>query len=298
MLPVAVGLAVVVAWFGAQNLAAPWINRALLHAPGADKLFHAFQFLVVFLVVHLLVGRVFVTASAGARLRIAVAAALALAVADEGQQALFTKRNVELWDVVANLAGIAAGVSVAARWWRRGARRALGVGAAVVMLAVAANTHLTLRDFNRGLLLESRQEFPAAREAFLRALASGYESAELYNSLGWVEIESGVGSPEKAVEYAGKALAMRPGDADTLDTYGWALHHAGRSEEALGYLSQAYEKKPGIFCIHYHLGVTLLGLGRQDAAVDHLRRQIEEHPRALEAERARVLLAQTETSAR
>ena len=43
---------------------------------------------------------------------------------------------------------------------------------------------------------------------------------------------------------------MSPADADIYDR---ALHHAGRSAEALPYLERAYAAKPNMFCIHYHL---------------------------------------------
>jgi len=296
VLPVAVGLSVLVAWFGAQNLAASWINRALLHAPGADKLFHGVQFFVVFLLGHALLHRL--VASAPRRRRLAAVVALALAIGDEAQQGLFSGRSVEVADLAANLCGIAAGMAFVAPSWQRATRWAVVTGAAAATLALATNSFVTLRHYNRGLLYEGRQEFALARESFLKTLDSGFESAELYNSLGWVEIESGVGDPVKAVEYAGRSLAMRPDDPDTLDTYGWALHHAGRSEDALHYLRRAYERKPTIFCIHHHLGVVLLALGREEEAIGHFKEQIDEHPNALEAERAKVVLRQLEASAR
>jgi tetratricopeptide (TPR) repeat protein len=59
-----------------------------------------------------------------------------------------------------------------------------------------------------------------------------------------------------------------------LDTYGWALHHAGRNEEALQYLLNAYERHPTMYCIHYHLGVVYLALSRPEKAREHLERQV------------------------
>jgi tetratricopeptide (TPR) repeat protein len=290
LLPLVAVVAGLAAWFGLQDLGGKWINRVLLYAPGIDKIAHGLEFMAVYVVGHALAGRWFLSASA--KSRIAIGAALVLAVADESQQALFSDRSVSFADLVANLCGIGAGLAVTSKRWPRWSRWALAATAGAVTLALATTSFLTLRHFNRGLLLEARQQFAPAREAFLRALASGYESAELYNSLGWVEIESGVGDPASAVEYAGRALAMRPDDANTLDTYGWALHHVGRNDEALEYLRRAYEKSPKMFCIHHHLGMVLLALGRREEAVDHFRRQIAEHPRALEADRAQSMLAE------
>ena len=68
---------------------------------------------------------------------------------------------------------------------------------------------------------------------------------------------------------------MRPGDADFLDTYGWALIHAGESAQALGPLLEAYRKKPSMYCIHFHLGMAYRALGRRAEAETHFRRQTE-----------------------
>jgi tetratricopeptide (TPR) repeat protein len=166
----------------------------------------------------------------------------------------------------------------------------VAVVALAVVTAVSAKTFVRLYDYNLGQIHERNRQFGLAREAYLRALRRGLSSAGLFNSLGWVEIESGVGSADKAVKYGAKALALRPNDPDVLDTYGWALHHAGRHEEALGYLMRALEQKPRMFCIHYHLAATYLALGRKEDAVRHLRAQIETAPKADETRRAREAL--------
>jgi hypothetical protein len=51
---------------------------------------------------------------------------------------------------------------------------------------------------------------------------------------------------------------MRPGDADYLDTLGWALVQAGQPAE-----------------VHFHLGMAYRALGRRAEAEDHFRRQLE-----------------------
>lgn len=286
------GLVGLVGFFLLQDLAGKPLNTLLLYLPGADKVIHCLEFLVVFVLCHFLAG--LITANSSRRFHLALAVTLMLAVGDELQQTLVADRNVELADFFANLCGLALGVAVVRADWRRFVRRLVVIIAVFITVALAADSYVRLKDYNRGLLYEGRQEFGLARQAFLRALASGFESQGLYNGLGWVEIESGQGDPVKAVEYAEKALSMHPMDPDTLDTYGWALHHAERSEEALEYLQQAYEGKPGMFCIHYHLGVVLLALGRRSEAKSYLEKQIQEHPTALEAQRAGALLSKLE----
>jgi tetratricopeptide (TPR) repeat protein len=268
-----------VAFFLLQDLAGKSLNTLLLHLPGIDKVIHCLEFVVVFVFCHFLAG--LITATCSSRFLLALAVSSMLAAGDELQQTLVADRNVELADSFANLCGLALGMALVRTDWRRFTRGLLVTLAVLVAAALPAHSFVRLKDYNRGLLHEGRQEFGLARQAFLRALASGFESHGLYNSLGWIEIESGEGDPVKAVAYAEKALSIRPTDPDTLDTYGWALHHAGRSQGALEYLQRAYEGKPDMFCIHYHLGVVLLALERPADAQNHLERQIREHPTAV-----------------
>ena len=100
------------------------------------------------------------------------------------------------------------------------------------------------------------------------------------------KVESGTGDAGAAVDYAARALAAKPRNPDVLDTYGWALHHAGRSREALPLLERAFADKPGMFCIHYHLGEVYAALGDGVRAEWHLREQMRLFPRGSEARRA------------
>jgi Tfp pilus assembly protein PilF len=181
---------------------------------------------------------------------------------------------MELGDFAADASGLAIGW-VIIRKPGRVVGLAVAGAAIVVATTVTVQTHVRLRDYSRALRYERQQDFVQAREYYLRALNSGLRTATLYNGLGWVEIESGRGDPQKAVEYSRTALEMRPGDADFLDTYGWALVHAGQSGEALAPLQEAYQKKPSMYCIHFHLGMAYRALGRRAEAETHFRRQME-----------------------
>ena len=65
-----------------------------------------------------------------------------------------------------------------------------------------------------------------------------------------------------------------PDNPDVIDTYGWALHHAGRHEEALLRLQEAFRLRPDMYCIHYHLGAVYLSLAQPQLAQAHFCRQI------------------------
>ena len=209
----------------------------------------------------------------GNRVRLAVGAGILIAIVDESVQWLVPSRSVEVFDLVANGAGILLGWIVVARPQRLAAipAAALALGAAGY---VAWDTHSSLADYTRGIELERQHDFAGAREHFLRAFERGLRTPALFNELAWSQVESGVGDPADAVDFARRALEMRPGSADILDTYGWALHAAGRHRDALEPLLEAYRNKPDMFCIHYHLGAVYLALGKAGEASEHFRRQV------------------------
>jgi tetratricopeptide (TPR) repeat protein len=196
--------------------------------------------------------------------------------------------------MVANACGIVLGASL---WPLRPSRRtsiALALVALSLTASVAGASYWQLRHYNRGLLHERRGEFALALREYHLALGDGLESAALFNGLGWVEIESGVGSPARAVAFAARARALRPDDPDIADTYAWALHHAGRTREALPLLLEAYAASPTMYCIHYHLGEVYAALGEVDRARDHFARQIALLPGEREARRAEAALRRLE----
>lgn len=254
-----------------QNLFGSQLLELTLLLPGIDKLLHVIEYLLAFTILHKLAELAGLTGHK--RIWLALAAAISLAIVDEALQQLAPLRNVELLDLAADLCGITAG---AALLGAVGLRRLAIAGMALTCgMSVAFNGHVRTRDFARGLRAEREHDFRAARIHYRRAIETGSRTASLYNNLGWVEIESGEGDVAEAVGYAATALSMSPENPDILDTYGWALHHAGRHTEALRYLLQAYEKNPSIFCIHYHLGATYRALGDRDKAVFHFSRQTE-----------------------
>jgi tetratricopeptide (TPR) repeat protein len=281
------GLAGLAAAILAENLFAGELNAFFLRFPGIDKLLHTVEYALVMIWVHALARRT-PRATHVNDLRIALAVAIAIAVLDESLQRLFPSRSVEAFDVVANFAGIALGWVFVRRPAPRVRFAATGLALATAAF-VAYDTHVKLIDYSRAMRYEQQHDFVRAREHYLRALAAGLQTPALFNELGWVEIESGVGDPHKAVEYAKTALDMQPANPDVVDTYGWALLHAGRTKEALAALQNAYAASPDMYCIHYHLGAAYLASGQHEKAKYHFERQIEK-PGTREAAFARQAL--------
>jgi VanZ family protein len=271
---VRIGLAIgtIAATLLAPSAFADPLNALFLRYPGIDKLLHVLGYGLVFVVVYGVAAR----AGASPRLLTPLAWAIGLSIAllDETVQGMAPARTVELFDLVANCAGLTLGWIATARP-RAGIAAAAAVGALAIAGYVAWDTRVRLGDYSRGLQYSRQHDFVRAREFLTRAHASGLRSASLFNDLAWVEVESGVGDGEQAVIYARTALELRPGNGDVLDTYGWALHHAGRSAEGLIHLNEAYVKSPEMYCINYHLGVVYEALGQLADAEWHLRRQLE-----------------------
>jgi tetratricopeptide (TPR) repeat protein len=266
-----VGVVVIVAVLIAANLVGVELNALFAAAPGADKVVHFLAYAFAFVCVYGMSGRF--TNRVTTRVAIATAAGLLLSVGDELLQQLAPGRNVELYDLVADWAGMTLGWVVAVR----PARSVAAMATAVSLGAGGFVTHATyvrLIDYSRALRAERNHDFATARNHYLRAVDKGHRTAAIYNGLAWVSVEAGAGDPEESIEYARKALAMDPGNADILDTLGWALQRAGRTDEALPLLTRAYEMNPSMFCIHYHLGQAYLALGRTELAGEHLRKQL------------------------
>jgi tetratricopeptide (TPR) repeat protein len=265
----------------AQNLAARQVNELALRLPGVDKPLH----FVAFLGIALALWRAARPIGAVWRERAAIVAVATLLLAgmDELVQGFVSLRNFDLLDLAADGCGLAAAIALVMPRSRRPHAGLLLLAATAAAGAVTWYSHGQLVHVSRALLAERRGDFRAARDHYRAALASGVETAVVYNGLSWSEVESGDGRPEDAVRFGARALALRPRAPDVLDTYGWALHFAGRSAEGLPYVERARAANPRLYYIHYHLGEMYAALGRLDEACRSYERQREVAPRARES---------------
>ncbi|MEP7040242.1 MAG: tetratricopeptide repeat protein [Chloroflexota bacterium] len=85
------------------------------------------------------------------------------------------------------------------------------------------------------------------------------------------------GDPLQAVTLAIAAYRERP-SVFGADTLAWALHRAGRSQEAALYLAQALRLGTRDSRILYHAGMIEIALGEIDAARDHLQAALALNP--------------------
>ena len=295
-----VGLLMLVLLLVLPNVMASKLAKIWLQFPGVDKPAHLVTFIAVFLIAYgILRGRIW-PESEGGKLSLGVVTSLGISLADEVQQAVLgLGRTAEYGDLVADAAGVFVGVTgVMAR--QLGVSRTL-VFIALLLLpvaAVTAKTYQDLKHYNLGMMYERAHDYQRARAEYQLAVDSGFQSAEVYNAIAWLDIEFLNADPGKAEAYAARAFAMDPENPDILDTYGWVLVQAGRIREGLAHLEQANLKKPSMYCINVHLGVAYMKAGDQTRAVEHLKRQIEKSSVDRWGLSAKLTLSQLEGNAR
>jgi tetratricopeptide (TPR) repeat protein len=129
-------------------------------------------------------------------------------------------------------------------------------------------------------LLESlgRSEEAAAQLELVRTANTLLEASGSVVDLETALFEADHGSPERAVAAAQAAYDIRPGNIFAADALAWALHAAGRDEQALPYADQALELgvRPASFL--FHRGMIADSLGRADEAERFLAEALDVNP--------------------
>ena len=146
-----------------------------------------------------------------------------------------------------------------------------------------------------GELLEATGDEAGADEqyAVVRATQQLYAAAGQDVDTELALFEADHGTPAAAVASAEKAYAKRPKAVLTQDAYAWALHAAGRSDEALPIARDAARLGLRSPLLAYHLGEIEAAAGDRAAARRQLQRALDLNPtfNLLQAPRARALLA-------
>jgi len=95
-------------------------------------------------------------------------------------------------------------------------------------------------------------ETDKAIEAYNKALEQNPDHGTSLNALGYIMADEGI-EVNHALEYCQKALSMNPVNPNYLDSMGWACYKSGRKDEALQYLKRASEDEMADELIHSHL---------------------------------------------
>ena len=126
--------------------------------------------------------------------------------------------------------------------------------------------------FLTGRLLQTRQKYRDALEAFEKASKRDPNSVRILRSL--IEVSIHLRQTEKAVQYAIRAVELDPNDFELLRQLGVEMVKARRLGDAVRYLEQArkspeLKKTNGYFVlINRDLGIIYSGIGEADKAAD------------------------------
>lgn len=116
-----------------------------------------------------------------------------------------------------------------------------------------------------GIACQALNRRSDAEQAYLAALKLNPTLALAYNNLAWMATQDAT-RHKQAIAWAEKAVNLAPGEAEFLDTLGWAYYRAGRLEQAKATLQKAVAAGTRSADPHYHLGKVWEALGHRQEA--------------------------------
>jgi tetratricopeptide (TPR) repeat protein len=144
-----------------------------------------------------------------------------------------------------------------------------------------------------GSIYDALKKYPAARDAYEKALATNPNFGPAINNLSYLYSEH-LDDVDKGYALAEKARELSPQDPATADTLGWILYKKGEYMRALGLLTESASKLPEEPEVQLHLGMVQYMLGEEGAARLALQQAVhstDEFPGKNEANRALAVLA-------
>jgi tetratricopeptide (TPR) repeat protein len=138
-------------------------------------------------------------------------------------------------------------------------------------IAATQNTNDVAPLLMIGMIHNDAQEYPAARDAYEKALAINPKFSPVLNNLAYLYSEF-LDNPDRALELAQTTRQLLPNDPSAADTLGWILSKRGQYGSALALLEDAASQAPGEPEIQFHLGKTLYMMGQEipaRAALQH-----------------------------
>lgn len=145
-----------------------------------------------------------------------------------------------------------------------------------------------------GTYLEALGQDDAAEEQFdvYETVQQLFEDNGVADDLTGAYLAADFGDPQQAVERAERERELRE-NIDSADAMAWALHAAGRDEQALPFAREATALGSNATFL-YHRGMIEAALGQQEAAVASLEAALAQNPHfsPLHAPRAEARLAE------
>lgn len=127
--------------------------------------------------------------------------------------------------------------------------------------------------FTLGIICQRIREMHKAQQAYESALRLVPDNPHLMNALAYFYAEQGI-ELQKALKLARRAVALAPRSAEILDTLGWVEYKLGRYQSAARTLLQAVRMMPDDATLRYHLGAAYAKIGQIDRARIELRKAL------------------------
>lgn len=109
------------------------------------------------------------------------------------------------------------------------------------------------------------------------------------NNLAWILAETN-GDLKEAVTLATRAVKMTKGHPNYVHTLAWVKYKSGDAKGAAPLLARAIQLRPNNADFHYHYGVILAALNRNDEAIEQLEKYLPLAPAGAKTAEARKLL--------
>jgi Flp pilus assembly protein TadD len=129
-------------------------------------------------------------------------------------------------------------------------------------------------------------DWPGAEADFRAALALRPGQAQVLNYYGYSLVERRERLDE-ALAMIEEAVRAEPQNGAIVDSLGWALFRLGRHEEAVVHMEQAAALEPSDPVVNDHLGDVFWAVGRKREAAFQWRRALSFGPDEAEAQRIR-----------
>ncbi len=104
-----------------------------------------------------------------------------------------------------------------------------------------------------GITYTQMRQWKNSEKAYLAVLETRPDEMTALNNLAYIYVDE-LDEPQKAEPFAKRALDLRPGDQNVVDTYGWTLAKLGQYEEARRQLLRSLQMGQPIPDNRYHLG--------------------------------------------
>lgn len=160
--------------------------------------------------------------------------------------------------------------------------------------AVEINPNFIPALFAQGNLLEARNEIPRAMELYQRILGINPNYVPALNNLAYLALK-GHGSPEQALQLAGRAFRQEQNNPAIMDTLGLALLKNDQAEDGRRILERAAELLPDHPTVRFHLAMAYQMTGDPEMALEQVAKALEHDnfPEREEAQRMRNELEQS-----